>query len=278
MGCAGLDGLVVVDVDLDDLAGDAGADLVEVAVDLGVVGVFGEGGAPVEEAGADDEQDDDGDDDELAAGFLRGDLGFVGCCVRAAGAGWSVRSGCPACSACSGKLLSSEIIFVVGLGDAQGTGQRELGYVVLVERADVLVVGLLGLRLGLRDGQVVGDAGVEALLRFAERLVGEVDVGVGGVDELGGGLDVEEAVADVLIDLLDLVGELGFGLLVLGVGYLLLSAGLGDLEDGDADLAGGGEGAVGVAGGGADVAVVAGGADDGILVGLGGALRRVWRL
>ena len=49
-GLAGLDLLVVLDVDLDDLAGDAGADLVEVAVDLGVVGVFGEGGAPVEDA------------------------------------------------------------------------------------------------------------------------------------------------------------------------------------------------------------------------------------
>ena len=77
------------------------------------------------------------------------------------------------------------------------------------------------------------------------------------VDEFGCGLDVEEAVADVLIDLLDLVGELGFGLLVLGVGDLLLAPGLGDLQDGDADLAGGREGAVRVAGGGADVAVVA---------------------
>ena len=87
---------------------------------------------------------------------------------------------------------------------------------MLVERADVLVVGLLGLGLGLGDGQVVGDAGVEALLSFAERLVGEVDVGVGGFDEFGGGLDVEDAVADVLVDLLDLVGEAGVGLLVRG--------------------------------------------------------------
>ena len=176
------------------------------------------------------------------------------------------------CSVCSGKLLSSEIIFVVCLRDAQSTGQRKLGDVVLVERADVLVVGLLGLRLRLRDGKIVGDAGVEALLRLAEGLVGEFDVRVGRVDELGSGLDVEQAVADVLIDLLDLVGELGFGLLVLGVGDLLLAFGLGDLKDGDADLAGRGEGAVGVAGGGADVAVVAGEAGHRILVGLGGGL------
>ena len=38
-GIADFDLLVVLDVDLDDLAGDAGADLVEVAVYLGVVGV-----------------------------------------------------------------------------------------------------------------------------------------------------------------------------------------------------------------------------------------------
>jgi hypothetical protein len=63
---------------------------------------------------------------------------------------------------------------------------------VLVERTDVLVVGLLGLRLGLRDGEVVGDAGVEALLRFVEGLVGEIDIGLCGLDELGGGLDVED--------------------------------------------------------------------------------------
>src|ERR1700729_2072662 len=59
------------------------------------------------------------------------------------------------CSVCSGKLLSSEIIFVICLCGAQGTGQRELGYVVLVERADVLVVGLFDLRLRLGDGQIV---------------------------------------------------------------------------------------------------------------------------
>src|SRR5712675_1738868 len=105
------------------------------------------------------------------------------------------------CSVCCGKLLSSEIIFVICLGGTDGAGQRKLGYVVLVERADVLVVGLLNLRLCLRNGLVV-----------------------------------EQAVAHILIDLLDLIGEFGFGLFVLGVGDLLLSAGLGDLEDGHADL------------------------------------------
>src|ERR1700679_2941067 len=76
------------------------------------------------------------------------------------------------CSVCSGKLLSSEIIFVVCLGGAYGTGKRELGYVVLIERADVLVVGLLNLRLRLRDREIVRHTGVEAILGVAEGLVG----------------------------------------------------------------------------------------------------------
>ena len=194
---------------------------------------------PVEEAGADDEQDDDGDDDELAARLLFGLvvlLGDVGgsevvLALLLAVAGVVVASlaaavliiGCDldgpmdlrglwliwSAPLVLARLLSSEIIFVVGLRDAEGTRQRELGDVVLVERADVLIVGLLGLRLGLRDGQIVGDAGVEALLGLAEGFVGELDIRAGGLDELGGGLDIEEAVADVLIDLLDLVGEAG---------------------------------------------------------------------
>src|SRR5258707_1191771 len=132
------------------------------------------------------------------------------------------------CSICSGKLLSSEIIFVICLRGADGAGQRKLGYVVLIERADVLVVGLFDLRLRLRDGQVVGHTGAIALLGVAEGLVGEFHIRAGRVDKFCRGLNVEQAVAHILIDLLDLVGEPGFGLFVLGVGDLLLSFGSGD--------------------------------------------------
>ncbi len=86
---------------------------------------------------------------------------------------------------------------------------------------------------GLGDGQVVGDSGAEALLGFAKGFVGEVDVGLGGVDEPGGGLDVKDAVADVGVDLLRLVRETSGSLLVRGGGDLFLAAGLGDLEDWD---------------------------------------------
>src|SRR5882757_10298789 len=83
------------------------------------------------------------------------------------------------CSVCCGKLLSSEIIFVICLRGADGAGQRKLGYVVLIKRADVLIVGLLDLRLRLGDGQVVCHAGAIALLGVAEGLVGEFHVRVG---------------------------------------------------------------------------------------------------
>src|SRR6202011_3932890 len=185
-------------------------------------------------------------------------------------AGLVLLSGRAAALLVPSRLLSSEIVLVICLGDSESTGQGELGDVVLVERADVLVVVHLRLRLGLRDGEVVGDSGAKALLGLAERFVGEIQVGVGGLDQLGGGLNVKEAVVDVGVDLLGLVGEPRFGLLILGEGYLLQSAGLGDLQDGDADLTGGGVGAVGVAGGSTDVAEVATEADGRILAGDGG--------
>ena len=98
---------------------------------------------------------------------------------------------------------------------------------MLVERADVLVVGLLELRLGLRDGKVIGDAGVEALLGLGELFLGEIDVGLSRVNELGCGLDIEDGVADVCVDLLDLVGEPCLGLVKLRVCDVTLAAGLG---------------------------------------------------
>src|SRR5258705_13766488 len=90
------------------------------------------------------------------------------------------------CSICSGKLLSSEIIFVICLRGADGAGQRKLGNVVLIEGADVLIVGLFDLRLRLRDGQVVSHARVKALLGIAKGLIGKFHVRSGRVDEFCG--------------------------------------------------------------------------------------------
>ena len=163
---------------------------------------------------------------------------------------------------------------VVRLSHAESTRERELRDIVLVERADVLVVGLLKGGLRLRDGEIVRDAGTEALLRLAEGFGGEIDVGAGGIDEPGRGLDIEDVGADVGVDLLRGVGEAGFGLGAGGGGDLLLAAETIDLEDGRGDLAGGCEGSVGVTGGVADVAEVSVDADYGVLIGAGGFLLR----
>ena len=82
------DELVFVHVDLGDLAGDAGADLDEMPVDLGVVGIFREGGPPVEIAPGEDENDDDAEDQEPARPGVAGAafaVGFSGLFGR----GWS---------------------------------------------------------------------------------------------------------------------------------------------------------------------------------------------
>jgi hypothetical protein len=156
------------------------------------------------------------------------------------------------------RLLASEIRFVVGLSDAERTRQGKLGDIVLIERADVLVVGLLELRLGLRDGKVVRNAGVEALLGFGEFFASEVDVGSGGIDQLGSGLDVQNGVADISVDLLDLVGEARPGLAESGFSQIFFATGAGELEDGGGHLARSGKGAVRVARRCADVAKVSG--------------------
>ena len=73
---AGLDELVLLDVDLEHLAGDARTYLDEVAVDLGIVSVFAEGGAPPETGGDEREHDEDNDEDAPAPGLRLCNLSF----------------------------------------------------------------------------------------------------------------------------------------------------------------------------------------------------------
>ena len=73
-------------------------------------------------------------------------------------------------------------VLVVGSGSAGGARELEFRQVVLVERADVLIIGLLRLCLGLGDGKVVGNAGTEALLRLSQSFVRQIDVRAGGLD------------------------------------------------------------------------------------------------
>jgi hypothetical protein len=66
--------LVLLDVDLGDLARNAGAHLDQVAVDLRVVGVFAIGGAPPEPGGNQHEDRNHDSDDDSAAGVRLRDL------------------------------------------------------------------------------------------------------------------------------------------------------------------------------------------------------------
>src|SRR5438105_5179485 len=66
----------------------------------------------------------------------------------------------------SATLLPSEIILQIGLSNAERAGQRELGRIVLIERADVLIICLLHRCLRLGDRKIIGYAGAEAFLCF----------------------------------------------------------------------------------------------------------------
>ena len=77
---------------------------------------------------------------------------------------------------------------------------------MLIERADVLIVCLLKLGLRLRNGKVVGNAGMEALLRFVERFACEIDVRTRRLNELGRGLNIQNGGPDISVNLLGLVG------------------------------------------------------------------------
>jgi len=76
------------------------------------------------------------------------------------------------------SLVPSKVSLIVGLGYAEGTCEGQLRDVVLIERTNVLIVGLLGLSLRIGDCKVVGDSSTKALLRFGESLIGKIDIGI----------------------------------------------------------------------------------------------------
>ncbi len=137
----------------------------------------------------------------------------------------------------AGGHLAPKIRFVLGLDDADIAGERELGLVVLEFTRNL--AGLCGGqgRLRLDDGQVVGDAGGEAVGGVLQLLGGEGDVAARDLDQFRGGLDVEQAVADLLVDGDAEVGDLGADAADLGVCDLTLAAQGAFFEDGELELA-----------------------------------------
>jgi hypothetical protein len=120
------DVLVLIHVDLDRLAVDARADLNEMAVDLGVVGIFRVRRMPVEEPAATTRI-------RRTIMMMPRRL-FLGAALSVPAARRRLEFGPP-------RSLTSQIFFVV-LRHSHGTGQIELGEIVLVEAVDVLAVGL----------------------------------------------------------------------------------------------------------------------------------------
>src|SRR5579884_795968 len=116
--------------------------------------------------------------------------------------GWSIRFCSSVCTVvCSATLLSSDVTLVVLFSHAQCARKRELGNIVLVQAAHILVVCLRDCLLRLGDGEVVRNSGDVALLCFAQGLICELHVAARHFHLLLCCLDVENAVADIGADL-----------------------------------------------------------------------------
>jgi hypothetical protein len=169
-------------------------------------------------------------------------------------------------------LLLAEVLLVLGFDDAGVAGQGEFGVVVLEGGFDEVGLGSDEGGLGADDGEVIADAGGKALGGVREGFASERDVALRDLDLLAGGLDIEHGGADLAFD----VGAGGCDLLLeragLGDGDFLLSAESGFFEDGDGELAGGGEVPVGDRADDIDDTVVAADAERGEALVFDGAL------
>ena len=86
------------------------------------------------------------------------------------------------------------------LGGADGARQQNLGDIVGVKTADVLLIGGGQSFLGLDHLNVIGDAGGETVLGLGQRLLRVVQGGAGHLDLFAGGGHIENGVGDILLD------------------------------------------------------------------------------
>ena len=140
--------------------------------------------------------------------------------------------------------LSPQIGAVLGFDDAGGASQRQLRQVVAEEAFDQ--VALSRGKSGLRgdQGQVVVHAGVDAVGFVGKGAGGEVNIGAGDFDQPGRRADVEQSRADLLVDAVGDVVELGVDAGELGAGNVHVAADLRLAKDGEGEIADGGEVAV----------------------------------
>src|SRR6185437_14565721 len=96
-----------------------------------------------------------------------------------------------------GRRLLRQVLGIVGGGDAQRLGKRGLGKVVAVEAGNVVFVGVGDGLLSLDHLEVVGDAGLEAVLRQGEFAIGEIAGVEGDADLVAIALQIEDGRADL---------------------------------------------------------------------------------
>ena len=94
------------------------------------------------------------------------------------------------------------------------------------------VVGLFELGLSLRNGKIVRNTSVKALLRLRQSFHCQIDIGARGLHQLGRSLDIQDRRANIGIDLLNFVRKPRLVLIENRLRYLLLAAVSGDLQDG----------------------------------------------
>ena len=247
---AGLHVLILFDIDPDHLPGNPGADLDQVTIHLCVIGVFVIRGVPPEEQRAHDKNSDHADDDKPAPPLFSGRaiqvliLRIVLASLRTLFDG-TLHGLIP--DSVPPPLLSSHVILVIRLRDAQCPGEREFRHVVLVQAGDILVIRLGHRCLGLRYRKIVGNARRVALLRLAQSLGCQFYVAARNGNLLGGRLYIENTVAHVGADLTAQVVQLCLFLFQLRLRILRIAPQLGLFEERHGGRAHGVEGSVGVA-------------------------------
>src|SRR5208282_4900121 len=98
--------------------------------------------------------------------------------------------------------------------------------------------------LCLDYGQVVVDSSLKPVGGLLQGFSRQLDIAAGDVDEFGGGLQIEQAVAQLLVDLAREIVELRAELVELRDGHVVIAAKLRLLKDGHREASLCGKGAV----------------------------------
>jgi len=136
------------------------------------------------------------------------------------------------------ETSAAEVVAVLGFEDAGGTGESELGEIVLVKTLDHVGLGRGQAGLGGDQWQVVVNSCIDAVGFVGECAGSKVDVGAGYGDQLRSRVHIEKGSPHLLVDMVAQVGELGVDGVLLGAGGFHVAAQLALAEDTVARLGG----------------------------------------